>query len=660
MLKKKWTAAGILIAVGIVYGDIGTSPMYVMKSIISGNGGLLSIDEDFILGAISLVIWTLTLLTTIKYMLIAMQADNHGEGGIFSLYSLIKSCRKWLVIPAMIGGSALLADGILTPAVTVTTAIEGLKSVEMIKSVFEGNGQFIMIIVAIIISLLFMIQRLGTGTIGKAFGPVMMLWFGALGFFGFVNMMTHIEVLRALNPLRAIQILLSSHNKAGFMILGSIFLATTGAEALYSDMGHVGKHNIYMSWPFVKICLILNYLGQGAWLLTHCHDKTLAAMNDLNPFFMMLPSQLRVGMVFLATLAAIIASQALITGAFSIVCEASRLDLMPHLQIVYPSSTKGQIYIPMVNHILWISCLLVVFYFQTSARMESAYGLAITITMLMTTLLLMIYLKEIKHCHLFSYLFFIFFGGIEFCFFISSLTKFTHGGYIALLIAFVLFLIMVIWHRGTAIERIQTVKLPIQKYIPTFDRLRQDPQVSQIADNLVFLTKSQDHENIDRDILYSIFDRGHKKAQIYWFVSVSVTDDPYTLEYSVEPLYTDYLYRIHLYLGFKVDQRINVYLRQIVNDMIKNHLIKPQNRTYSIYENQQIGNFTFCVIHKHLTPESDISMIDRTIMTLKYIIRHFAGSSSKWYGLENSLLIIENVPLFIKAKKTRTIKRVKK
>ena len=656
---KPWSLAGLLVAMGIVYGDIGTSPMYVMKSIVSGNGGLLNISPDFILGSLSLVIWTLILLTTLKYVIIAMQADNHGEGGIFSLYSLVKHCKKWLIIPAMIGGAALLADGVLTPAVTVTTAIEGLKSVDIVERLIGDNQHIIVITVIIIISLLFLIQRLGTSSIGKAFGPVMMLWFSALGILGIMNMFGHLEVLRAFNPIRAVHVLFGPYNKAGFMILGSVFLATTGAEALYSDMGHVGKYNIYLSWPFVKICLILNYLGQGAWLLANQNSATLATVEDMNPFFLMVPETFRAGMVIIGTLAAIIASQALITGAFTLVSEASRLDLMPHLQIIYPSSTKGQLYIPLVNYSLWISCILVVLYFKTSAHMEAAYGLSITITMLMTTLLLFEYLRKIKKRHFTPYLFLLFFGGLEGAFFLSSLTKFTHGGYIALLIAFLLFIIMVVWYRGTSIEKEQLVELPIAKYIPMFEKLRQDNKVMNLADNLVFLTNSGDNENIDRDILYSIFDKGHKKAKAYWFVSVSVTDDPYTLDYSVEKLYTNYIYRVHLYLGFKVEQRVNVYMRQIITDLIKSGEHSPQEDCYSIYGEQHVGNFSFCLIHKHLVPESDISVFDRMIISTKYAIRQVAGSPAKWYGLENTSLIIENVPLFVKLKKTAKIRRIK-
>lgn len=390
------SAGAVLITMGVVYGDIGTSPMYVMKSIVAGNGGLGGVSDELILGALSLVIWTITLLTTMKYVVVAMQADNHGEGGIFSLYSLVKHFGKWLIFPAMIGGAALLADGVMTPAVTVTTAIEGLRSISSMGELL-GDGQNKIIIITItIIALLFLVQRAGTSSIGRAFGPVMAVWFLFLAAAGLGNIGGNAAVLKAFNPVYAVKILTSPANDAGIMILGSVFLATTGAEALYSDMGHVGKNNIFLSWPFVKICLIINYLGQGAWLMACKSNGALAAIPDMNPFFQMLPEGIRPFAVFLGAAAAIIASQALISGSFTLVSEASRLDLMPHMQITYPSQRKGQIYIPLVNQVLWFACTGVVLLFQTSAHMEAAYGLAITLTMLMTTVLLFLYLRKVK------------------------------------------------------------------------------------------------------------------------------------------------------------------------------------------------------------------------------------------------------------------------
>lgn len=652
------SAAAIFVALGVVYGDIGTSPLYVMKAIVAGNGGLASLSESFIIGALSLVIWTVTLLTTIKYVLIAMQADNHGEGGIFSLYTLVHKRAKWLIIPAMIGGAALLADGILTPAVTVTSAVEGLRSIPVFDVLLgEGQGK-ILAITLTIISALFIIQRLGTKTIGKAFGPIMALWFSFIGLLGLWQVISNPSVLLAFNPMRGIHLLFGEQNNAGFLILGSIFLATTGAEALYSDMGHVGRKNIYGSWPFVKVSLLLNYLGQGAWLMQAKSNPALLHMGEFNPFFEMMPGWLRLFAVLLSTMAAIIASQALITGSYTLVSEAISLNLLPHLKIQYPAQTKGQMYIPLVNNILWLSCLGVVLYFRTSIRMEAAYGLAITITMLMTTILLFEFL-QMKNVHfVLALIMLVFFGTLETTFFVSSATKFFRGGYIAILIGFVLFGIMFIWHKGNKIEGWQRFEYPMSDFIGQFKKLKEDNSLPVFANNLVFLTSNQNPGSVDRDILYSILDKRPKRADVYWFINVAVTDQPYTQEYKVEDYGTDFCFKVQLRLGFKIEQRINVYLRQIIQEMMEEGRIKPQRQTYTIYQEKEIGDFCFLLIRKAISPESNLTVFERLIMSSKYNIKTLTGSPARWFGLENANLIIEQVPLFLKVRKANHLTRV--
>lgn len=654
------SAGMILVTIGIVYGDIGTSPMYTMKAIIAGNGGLLTMSTDVVLGALSLIIWTLTLITTVKYVMVAMKADNHNEGGIFALYSLVKKCAKWLIIPAMIGGAALLADGILTPAVTVTTAIEGLRTIPAAHSIIGDNQHIVVMITIAILCTLFALQKAGTSTIGKAFGPVMTLWFLFLGATGVMNIFADISVVRALNPVRGIMFLFDGKlNAAGLMVLGSVFLCTTGAEALYSDMGHVGKSNIYVSWPFVKICLILNYLGQGAWLITNHNNTVLNTIKDLNPFFEMLPDQIRPFAVILSALAAIIASQALITGSYSIVSEAIKLDLMPHIKINYPSTTKGQIYIPLVNNIMWVGCIGVVLLFQSSEHMEAAYGLAITVTMLMTSILLYTYLAVIRKRPWTAIPFIIFFGAIEAMFFFSSLTKFFHGGYFTVLMATAIFVVMFVWRRGTAVERTQSVYLPVDKYIDQLRNLSHDADYTTLADNLVFLTNDSSFDKLDRDILYSILDKRPKRAKAYYFINISLTDDPNTREFIVNDFGTDFLFKITLRLGFRVNQRINTYLYQIVGDLIKNNQLAPQNHKYSIYkEHSEIGDFRFCLLRKVLAPETDINGFDARCLELKYFIRRICGSPARWYGLENSNIVFEYVPLFSKVKREQKLTRI--
>ena len=558
MEKKKRVSFGMfLVTIGIVYGDIGTSPLYVMKSILKGNGGIAHVNEDFILGALSLIIWTITLLTTVKYVLIAMRADNNGEGGIFSLYALVKKVAPWLIFPAMIGGAALLADGVLTPAVTVTTAVEGLRSIPAMNR-FLGSGQArVVLITLVIISTLFAVQWAGTSRIGKAFGPVMLAWFSFLGIMGLLHVFDHPGVLRAFNPVYAARILVSPYNKVGFMILGSVFLATTGAEALYSDMGHVGRGNIYASWPFVKACLILNYLGQGAWILTHTASGTLAAIPDMNPFFQMPPEALRAPAV--------------------------------------------------------------------------AVGIALV------------------------------FGAIEAVFFLSSLSKFALGGYVAVLMALVLFLIMVVWRRGTQLEQEYATRLPVGDYLPNLDTLHKDTLLPPLADNLVFLDKAGDMDTIDRDILYSILDKDPKRAAAYWFISMTVTDEPDTRRYSVETYGTDYIFRVRLDLGFKCHQRVNVYLRQIVRDLIESGELPPQERKYSIYGKSDVGSFKFVFLHKAVPSKSELSFLDELVLNTKYAIRRVAGSKVRWYGLDTSSLVVETVPFIVGGKTPRSsrLERVK-
>ncbi|MDN0068839.1 KUP/HAK/KT family potassium transporter [Collinsella ihumii] len=649
----------MLVTLGVVYGDIGTSPMYVTKALLAGNGGIMSVNEEFILGAISLVIWTVTLLTTVKYVLVSLRADNHGEGGIFALYSIVRRGAKWLIIPAMLGGSALLADGVLTPAVTITTAIEGLRTIPEVHAIMGDNQLNVVIITLIIVCVLFIVQRAGTSKIGRAFGPVMTFWFIFLGVSGLVHVLGNPVVLKAFNPVRGIMFLLSPNNHAGIMILGSCFLATTGAEALYSDMGHVGRGNIYATWPFVKICLILSYLGQGAWLLANAGNTELLGIADLNPFFQMLPDAIRPFGVVLSTCAAIIASQALITGAFSLVSEASGLDLMPHMQVFYPAETKGQLYIPMVNYVMWAGCIVVVLLFQSSAHMEAAYGLAITITMICTTVLLFFYLHKIRKVKVLPFIFVVFFVALEGFFFFSSLTKFFHGGYFTILLAALIMAIMVSWYNGSRVERRQANLLPIHSYLDQLDRLRHDETYDKLCDNLVYLTNNTRTDYLDRDILYSIFDKHPKRAQAYWFLNVQVTDEPHTFEYAVENFGTDYVFRVTFYLGYKVNQRVNAYLRQVVGDLSASGELPPQKSDYSVYKTPgPIGSFRFCMVYKTLAPESDVDPSERSAIALKYAIRRHAGSPVQWYGLENSNVIYEYVPLFTKFKTVEHLTRI--
>lgn len=654
----KISFAGLLVAMGVVYGDIGTSPLYVMKAIVEENGGLASINRDFILGAVSLIFWTLTILTTVKYVIIALKADNHGEGGIFSLYTLVRNQGKFLIIPAMIGGAALLADGVLTPAVTVTTAIEGLRGIPEFFDRFGMDQNIIVIITLVILLVLFSMQRFGTDMVGKAFGPVMFLWFTFLGVMGILNFSRDLSVISALNPVYAVKLLFSADNHLGIFILGNIFLATTGAEALYSDMGHVGKRNIHVSWPYVKICLMLNYLGQAAWLTNVYQDTDVQAIEQLNPFFRMLPNGWMVIGVGFATIAAVIASQALISGSFTLVSEAIKLKLLPRMKIIYPGKTIGQMYIPVINTLLWIACSLVVLTFRTSSHMEAAYGLSITVTMLMTTLLLFFFMKQKGHSLATSLIITLFFGGIETIFFISSAVKFFHGGFVAVLIALVILLVMAIWEGANIIEENVSDEVNLRDYLPQLTALRDDQTIPLYQTNVVFLVPRLSGDEIERQFVYSILDKRPKRAQVYWFVNVDVTDEPFTQEYEVDTMGTDFVIKVKLHLGFRIEQEVNVYIRQIIHDLMKSDRIPQQPQKYSITPGRNVGDFQFILIQKILSNNTVLSKWQRQIMQAKLFIKRHTMSPENWFGLEYSDVLYETVPLVIGApRKTRLKER---
>lgn len=660
--RDQFKIGGALVAMGVVYGDIGTSPLYVMKAIIEGNGGLSEVSENFIIGSVSLIVWTLTLLTTIKYVLIALRADNHGEGGIFSLFTLVRKMSKYLIIPAMIGGAALLADGVLTPAVTITTAIEGLRGIPAFYNVFGENQHVIIIITITIITILFMIQRIGTEKVGKAFGPVMLGWFTFLGLIGLYNFSNDWTVLRALNPYYAFKILVSPENKAGLFILGSVFLATTGAEALYSDMGHVGRKNILGSWPYIKICLLLNYFGQAAWILSVHRDPYYQGIEMLNPFFRMMPQSLSVIGVVFATIAAVIASQALISGSYTLVSEAIKLRLLPRLKIVYPTDNKGQLYIPVVNWLLFVGCVSLVFFFKTSARLEAAYGLAITITMLMTTILLLFYLLQQAVPKIISFGIFFFFMFVETIFFISSATKFLHGGFVAVLMALMILFVMVVWQQSRLIQNKVSESVDLSDYVDQLVELSHDESIPLYQTNAVFLTSNLKGHRIGKEIVYSILDKSPKRAKVYWFVNVLVTDEPFTKEYHVDMMGTDCVVNVQLHLGFRMSQDVNKYLRQIVNDLMEQGMIEEQPQKYTIMPGRIVGDFSFILIKEELSRvDTGLTAYEQFIMHTKLAIKSITVAPTSWFGLEYSDVVVEHVPLILdlnRMKMDRPLKQV--
>ena len=659
--SKRMSAAGLLIAIGIVYGDIGTSPLYVMKSIVEGNGGIGNVNRDFIVGSISLVLWTVTLLTTVQTVLIALKATNHGEGGIFALYTLVRKRAKWLVLPALIGGAAILADGTLTPAVTVTTAIEGLKGLNFGGNVPVSTQEMVIVITVVILLVLFSIQKMGTSIIGKAFGPIMFIWFTFLGVMGVINMAGDWTIIQAINPVYAIKLLFSPYNKAGIFILGSIFLATTGAEALYSDVGHVGKKNIIGSWPFVFVCLSLNYFGQGVWILNNPHFQR-ADGGVLNPFYEMIPINIRLFAIILATIAAVIASQALITGSFTLVAEASGLKFLPRMNINYPSTEKGQIYIPSINKGICVATIAIVLYFQTSAHMEAAYGLSITISMLATTILLYEWLAMKKINPIWNWIFLIFFGVLDIMFMISSLTKFTHGGYVSLFIAGVIGFIMYVWYYGNKVRdkrESRNAYVRLDEYTDMLTNLSHDEDYPTYATNLVYMANVKYNKFVKREILYSILDKRPKRAKAYWFVTVNVTNEPFTAEYAVNTYGTKNVINIQLYLGFKKQTSVNVYIRQIVHDLIADGTIEPQPQKYTTTPGRDVGDFSFVIVNDVISPQTQLVGYEKWLVEARVRLQNLSSNPASWFGLEYADTVIERVPLILGRPNPSYIKRIK-
>jgi len=640
--QHKTNVGSLLVALGIIYGDIGTSPLYVLKAIVNEQ----VITQDLVLGGLSCVFWTLTFVTTVKYVAITLNADNNGEGGIFSLYALVRRYRKGLIVPAIIGGAALLADGMITPPISVSSAIEGLR-------ILNPDIPTIPIVVAII-TVLFMLQRVGTSVVGRTFGPVMLVWFLMLGTLGAYWTFMNPMVFKAFNPWYAYNLLVNT--EGGFWFLGAVFLCTTGAEALYSDLGHCGKQNIRISWTFVKICLILNYLGQGAWLLKN-HEGTLS--NDsINPFYNLMPLEFLPVGIFIASMAAIIASQALISGSFTLISEAIRLNLWPKVKIKYPSELKGQLYVPSANWLMLAGCLVVVFYFKESTAMEAAYGLAITIGMFMDTILLTHFLMFRRFRLFWIVILGLIFASIELSFFAANLGKFTHGGWVSFLISLVIILVMWIWFKGRKIKNRYITFTHLDEHLEMLKTLSHDETIPKYATHLVYLTSADNRDEIESKIMYSIFQKQPKRADIYWFIHIHVEDEPYKMEYKVDILARNDVIKIEFRLGFRIDQKINLFFRKVVQEMVQNGEIDITSRYASLAEKNIVGDFRFVVIKRHLSYENELGLVDNLIMDGYFMLDSFSLAEDKAFGLDTSSVDIEKVPLVISPPKATRLKRV--
>ncbi|MDA3613480.1 KUP/HAK/KT family potassium transporter [Polluticaenibacter yanchengensis] len=638
----KVTFATLLIALGIIYGDIGTSPLYTFKAIV----GKREISELLVLGGVSCIFWTLALQTTIKYVWLTLKADNQGEGGIFSLYSLVRRYGKKLVIPTMLGAAALLADGMITPAISVTSAIEGLEKIEGLKHIP------VVPIVIGVISLVFFVQRFGTHKVGKAFGPIMTAWFLVLLAMGLMYVVQYPAVIRALNPYYAYELL--THYPQGFWILGAVFLCTTGAEALYSDLGHCGRNNIRITWSFVKICLVVNYLGQAAWLL----NKGDTFLGDRNPFFEMMPEWFLLPGILIATLAAIVASQALISGSFTLINEAINLNFWQRVGVKQPSDTKGQIYIPSVNNILWIGCILVILYFRDSSHMEAAYGLAITLAMITTTILLSYFLLyKLKWNRVLVFFFLLVFAVIEISFFTANVVKFRDGGYITVFAGSIFFFVMYVSYFARKINNSYTKFEDLGKYAYTIAELSNDESIPKFTTHLIYLTKADRRDQIEDKIIKSIFDKKPKRADVYWFFHINRTNYPYTLDYEVSELVDDKVIKIVLNIGFRIQPKTELYFEKIIDDLIANKELNLHLKDDGSTKYNRSVDFKFIVLERYLSVDNEFALREGIILKSYFFLKQFAQKDEQAFGLDKNDVLVEHIPLVYQPVKSINLKR---
>jgi KUP system potassium uptake protein len=638
---KRFTFAGGLIALGIVFGDLGTSPLYTMRAIITG--GSDNFNKLLIYGGLSCIFWTLTLSTTIKYVLITLRADNNGEGGVFALAALIKEKSQWVAILTMIGGSALLADGVITPAITVTSSIEGLKLINSDIPVVP--------IVLIILAVLFFVQQFGTNFIGSSFGPIMLIWFTMLAVLGFSQVIRHPDILQAANPVFAYQFL--TEYPGGFVLLGAVFLCTTGAEALYADLGHCGRSNIQVSWGFVKFALLLNYFGQGAWLMLNMEPGA-----DVNPFFEIMPKWFLIPGILLATVAAIIASQAIISGSFTVISEANSLNFWPKIRVLNPTLIRGQVYLPFVNWFLWLACSLTVFFFKESSNMNAAYGLAININVIMTTFLISYYLFLKGLNHRLVLILFISYLTIEGSFLIANLHKFIYGGWFTLLLTSIYFLIMFGWYFGRKLKNRYVTFTDLDKYLDLFRDITRDKSVPMFATNLVYIIHANRIDQVESKVIYSIFNKQPKRASTYWLLHVDRVEEPNRFEYKVRQIIPGILIRVDFHIGFKVDTKINLYFREVLEDMVKSGEIKLESSYDSMKKHGLPGDFKFILIDRIMLRDIKLSKTENFILTLHLLVRRLTLPEERAFQLDMTNLVVEKVPIIIDQPVIKRIERI--
>ncbi len=628
----KASLAGVLITIGIVFGDIGTSPLYVFQA-ITGNG--TNFSRELIMGGLSAVIWTLILLATVKYIYFALNADNKGEGGIFALFALLKAKRiKWVIIPALIGCATLLADGFITPAISISSAVEGINNI-------NPNFPVLPVVVGIIIAL-FAVQQFGTSAIGKAFGPIMLIWFIFLGYLGIINIAKNPQVLTAFNPYWIYNLI--ANVKDGFWVLGAVFLCTTGAEALYSDLGHCGKNNIRISWAMMSSLLVINYLGQSALCLTD--GFTLQAKETV--FYAMVPANILPFAIGIATAATIIASQALITGVFTLMNEAIKLNLWTNLKVKYPTTHKGQIYIPFINWFLMGGCLLVIAVFRKSVAMEATYGLAITIDMVMTSILLC-YLLILKYpkTKIFYISIFGLFLTIEGIFLMSNLGKIVHGGWFTLILAISFFSVLFLYYKAKQLRKNITEYISMDKVIPLLNAVKNDDGLQYEASNLVYPTRSNTPNKLDSTVFYSLFKKRPRKAGVIWFLHLDILSDPWGVHYTVNEIIDNHCYYVNLQLGFKEEHRIEYMMRKIQCKMVEKGELTGDSVFKSVQGQFDEADFKFIVLNSRIAMDNKLTAFQSICVKAYRFVKSTGLKPAEDFGLDKTNVMVEYIPISV-------------
>jgi len=640
--SRKLKSAGLLIALGIVFGAIGTSPLYVINAVAAWTKGDLA--ESLILGVLSCIFWTLTIIATFKYLVLTLEADNKGEGGIFALYASLRKKTSLKALLLIAGGSAMLATGIIAPSITLTSSVEGFETI-------LPSFPVIPVVLGIFL-IFFLVQRFMPGFIGNTSGPVLALWFSMTGFIGIMQLVQHPAVLAALNPIYAVRFLVQY--PGGFILAGVAFLSVAGAESFFQELGKYSKSNIRILWIFVKIILVVSYFGQGAWLLDHNSE-----LQSTNPFFAIMPQWLILPGIIISLFASLVACHSMVGRSFTLVSEAVSLNFWPNIKILHPTQFKGQVYLPLINWIFWLASTIFVIIFRRSSDMVAAYGLAVIIVMITTTLLLIIYYRQYKKGKRAWLAIVPVVLIIETSFFVSITYGFASSIWFSLIIISLSVLIMIGWYFGRKIKNRYITFANLSDYTSLLIDLHNDKSVPMIATNLVYIIKANRMDQVESKVIYSIFKRQPKRAETYWFLHVDRTDEPERFDYEFNPIIPGVLHRIDFHIGFKVEPRINLYFREVLDDLVHSGEINLTSSFNSLRKFNFTGDFKYILIDRVMLRDNKLSALENFILSLHGLTRWLDITDERALHLDLTNTIVEKIPVTLEQPPGQRITRIK-